>query len=228
MIEFIHKSTLFIHIIFGSIALILFWLPIGLKKGSPWHKKMGWYYYYSMWGVLGTSAILSTSNLIQGNYMSAMYLGYLAIITSYPLWYSYDILRQKKEWSDRYVIIRKCFLTLMSLTAVGMVFLGAIIFRFEGMGMMMFFFGLVALPSIRELLWSKEKAMNKETRMKMHIQGTIITGIAAYTAFFAFGGSRILMEVLHMNQKWMIVPWVLPTFLGLTYAWYMKRKYLRV
>ena len=90
---------------------------------------------------------------------------------------------------------------------------------------MLFFFGLIALPSGKELFYSRAKAMNIETRLKMHIQGTIISGIAAYTAFFAFGGSRFLMGVLHLPQQWMILPWIAPSLLGIIYMRYMKRKY---
>jgi len=64
--------------------------------------------------------------------------------------------------------------------------------------------------------------MEKETRLKMHIQGTIITGIAAYTAFAAFGGSRILMKVFQLDAQWMMVPWILPSILGFAYSRYMK------
>ncbi len=225
MIESIHKILLSIHVPAGFISLVLFWIPIGMKKGSPNHRKVGWYYYIGMWTVLITSFFMSICNLIMENYMAAMYLGYLTIITAYPLWYSYEILKQKEEWSKRYFIIRKIFLAVLFITGIGMFLLGGIKFHFQGMGTMMAFFGLLTFPSGVEFLRSKQKAMTKETKMKMHIQGTIISGIAAYTAFFAFGGSRILMEVMHLHHQWMMVPWILPSVLGFTYSRYMKRKY---
>ena len=225
MIELTHKTLLWIHIPFGFLSLILFWIPVGVKKGSPLHRKVGWYYFTAMWVVLGTSALMSICNTIMENYLAAMYLGYLTIITSYPLWYSYEILKQKEEWSDRYFFFRKMFLELMLVTGAGLLLMGAFQFKFQGMGTMMVFFGIIGIVSGREIFMSKTKAMNKETRMKMHIQGTIISGIAAYTAFFAFGGSRILIGMMHLPVQWMMVPWIAPTLMGLTYAWYMKRKY---
>ena len=225
MIELIHKTFLWIHIPFGFLSLILFWIPVGVKKGSPMHRKVGKYYYFTMWLVLISSFVMSICNVIMGKYIAAMFLGYLTIITSYPLWYSYEILFQKREWSKRYFMIRKSFLLVLAITAIGMTLLGAIQFQFKGMGTMMVFFGLLAIPSARDFFLTKEKAMNKETKLKMHIQGTIISGIAAYTAFFAFGGSRILIEVLHLHHQWMMVPWLVPTVLGLIYSRYMKKKY---
>ncbi len=225
MIELIHKILLWIHIPFGTLSLILFWIPVGTKKGSPIHRKVGWYYYITMWVVVITAALLSVSNVIRGRYMSAMYLGYLAIITAYPLWYSYEILRQKTVWSDLYFTIRKIFVSIVFLSGLCMFLLGAIKFQFQGMGTMMVFFGLLGVPAGRDIFMTRTKAMDKEGKLKMHIQGTIISGIAAYTAFFAFGGSRIMMNVLHLHHQWMMVPWILPTLLGVIYMRYMKRKY---
>lgn len=226
--ELLHTILLWIHIPFGVISLILFWIPVGLKKGSHLHRKIGKYYYSTMWVVLISSALLSVCNVFLGKQMAALYLGYLTIITAYPLWYSYEILQQKKEWSDRYYTIRKIFLTTLFVTGVGMIMLGGIKYHFQGMGTMMLFFGLLVLPAGKDVFLTKVKAMNKETKLKMHIQGTIISGIAAYTAFFAFGGSRILMGMLELHHQWMMVPWILPSILGLTYSWYMKRQYSRI
>ncbi len=225
MVELIHKILLWIHIPFGALSLILFWIPVGVKKGSPIHRKVGWYYYITMWVVLVSAFLLSICNTIMGKYMAAMYLGYLAVITAYPLWYSYEILRQKKEWTDTYFTIRKVFVSVLFVCGLGMFLLGAIKFRFAGMGTMMVFFGLLGIPAGRDIFMTKPQAMDKETKLNMHIQGTIISGIAAYTAFFAFGGSRILINVLHMHHQWMAIPWIAPTLLGVMYMRYMKRKY---
>jgi hypothetical protein len=70
--------------------------------------------------------------------------------------------------------------------------------------------------------------MNKESKLKMHIRGTIISGIAAHTAFFAFGGRRLLVDILGMDTSLMFIPWVMPTLLGVIYAKYMRRKYKAV
>ena len=225
MIEAIHKTLLMIHIPVGSLALILFWIPVGVKKGSTLHRKVGRYYYYAMWIVLISAFLMCICNLIMGNYVSAAFLGYLAVITSYPLWYSYEILNQDMVWTDRYFMIRKIFSILIFLSSIAMFLLGAIKFNFQNMGTVMAFFGLLGIPAIRDIRMTKEYATSKETKMKMHIQGTIISGIAAYTAFFAFGGSRFLMGVLQLDAQWMILPWTLPTVLGLIYSRYMKRKF---
>jgi hypothetical protein len=225
MVELIHDTLLWLHIPFGTLSLLLFWIPVGVKKGSPLHRKVGWYYYITMWIVVATAFLMSICNIIMANYIMASFLGYLTIITAYPLWYSYEILHQKKEWTDRYFTIRKIFASILFVAGLGLFLMGIIQFKFAGIGIMMAFFGLLGITAIRDVFMSKTKAMDKETKLKMHIQGTIISGIAAYTAFFAFGGNQLLMGVLHLSQQWMLVPWIAPTFLGVAYARYMKRKY---
>ena len=225
MIEFIHTSILWIHIPAGFLSLILFWIPVGLKKGSSSHRSIGIYYYYTMWAVVTSAVLLSVCNLLLEKYVAATFLGYLSIITAYPLWYSYEILQQGKTWSYKYILMRKIFVTILFLSGVGMILLGAIGFNFLGMGTMMVFFGLLALPSGRDIFLDVQKAMAKETKLKMHIQGTIISGIAAYTAFFAFGGARIMVGMLNIHAQWMVIPWILPSILGFAYSRYMKKRY---
>ena len=49
-------------------------------------------------------------------------------------------------------------------------------------------------------------------RLQTHLAEMIVTGIAGYTAFFAFGARQFIQELLVGN--WAVVPWVLPTILG--------------
>jgi len=225
MMDSVHKILLGIHIPFGFLSLILFWIPVVVKKGGKRHRQIGKYYYWTMWGVVISAALLCISNVIRDYYVSAMFLGYLSIITSYPLWYSYEILNQEKEWSDRYFMMRKIATSTMVLAGLFMMYMGVFQFNFENMGIVMFFFGALGVAGIKDVLMKKSVAMAKEQRMKMHIQGTIISGIAAYTAFFAFGGSKILMGYFHLDAQWMVIPWIGPTLLGVVYMRYMKKKY---
>lgn len=225
MIDLLDKVLLWIHIPFGMLSLILFWIPIGVQKGSPLHRKVGRWYFFMMWVVVITAFLLSIVNLIKGDIMSAVFLGFLSIITVYPLWYANEILNQGREWTDRYFSIRKGFLSILFTSGVGIFLVGALRYQFQDLGLMMSFFGILAFPAGRELLMPKAKAMDKEGKLKMHIRGTIISGIAAHTAFFAFGGRRILVDILHMDTSLMFIPWIAPTLLGVVYSRYMRRKY---
>lgn len=221
IVKLIHDILLWIHIPFGTLSLILFWIPVGVKKGSPLHRKVGRYYFYAMWVVVISAFLLCLSNIILGNMTSALFLGYLSIITANPLWYADEILKQRKVWTDRYFHTRRTFAIITCVCGIAMACTGIFIFKFQNMGTVLTFFGLIGIPAGKDALMKKEVAMDKESRMKMHISGTIITGIAAYTAFFAFGGAKIFQ----LPPQFMFIPWIAPTILGVIYMRYMTKKY---
>lgn len=216
------SGLLWIHIIAGSISLILFWIPVMTKKGGSIHRKVGIWYYRSMWVVVVTAGILSVLNMLNSEYVMAVFLGFLSILSAYPLWYSFEILKQKREWTDRYFRIRKMFSWTLFLASIGMI-LGAIILKFQGAGILMAFFGALGIPAIKDALMTKEVATAKENKIIMHLQGTIISGIAAYTAFLSFGG-RVLFEN-NLPGYLQILPWIMPTIFGLVVIRYWSRKY---
>ena len=58
----------------------------------------------------------------------------------------------------------------------------------------------------------RKAQMNRRESIIAHFQGLIGTGIGAYTALFAFGGSRLLAELL--SGQWQIIPWIAPAVIG--------------
>jgi hypothetical protein len=66
--------------------------------------------------------------------------------------------------------------------------------------------------------------MNPRELVVAHLNGLIGSGIGAYTAFFAFGGSRFLAELL--PGQWQVIPWVLPTIIGVIAANRISRRWL--
>lgn len=218
----LHDIFLWIHIPAGTISLILFWIPVLVQKGGNVHRKVGKAYYLFMWMVLITSFLLSCTNFMMEQYEAAVFLGFLGVLTGYPLWYSYEILHQKKEWTASYYKRRKGFAWILFCCAIGML-LGAIAMKFQGAGVLMFFFGTLGMPAYRDARMTKEIAMAKEGKLEMHIKGTIISGAAAYTAFFAFGGRAFFGDFLTGYLQ--IIPWILPSIIGLSVIKFMKKKY---
>ncbi len=58
-----------------------------------------------------------------------------------------------------------------------------------------------------------------------HMKNMIISGIAAYTAFLAFGGRTLLGNIF--TGYWMVIPWVAPTFIGIFAMRYLEKYYLQ-
>ena len=97
IITTIDKILLTTHIIAGFVSLVLFWLPILVKKGGKLHIKIGWVYTYTMWFVVISSGLLSIINVIEGAYYVSLFLGFLAAITAMPLWYGISVLKYKRQ-----------------------------------------------------------------------------------------------------------------------------------
>lgn len=218
------KALLMIHVVAGFTSLVLFWIPVIVKKGSTIHNKVGMWYVYMMTVVVLSSALLSIENLCQGLYQTAAFLGYLAVLTGYPLWHGMSIFKCKKNKSDTFILILRTFNWSLLIGATGLLFY-AYILNFQGSSVLMIIFALLGLPSIATLRLSKEKIRSNNNWLFYHLQGMIVSGIAAYTAFFAFGGRTFFGNIF--TGYWMIIPWVMPTVIGVVVIQLMKKKYLK-
>ena len=85
------------HVIAGMISLIIFWIPIFVKKGGNLHRSVGKVYVYLMWYVVISAFLLSVENFIEGSYIAAAFLGFLTLATGQPLWSAIAILNNKES-----------------------------------------------------------------------------------------------------------------------------------
>lgn len=217
--ELLDKFLLYSHIFVGSISLILFWIPVFVKKGGNTHIKVGWAYTYTMWYVLITAAMLSVINFLQGHIIVAAFLGFLALFTGYPLWYGICILKYKKNIPLKVLRIRKILNILIFTGGIGLI-LWAIILKLQGMAVLLLIFGIIGVSGSTSVVISSSRA--KKSWLSEHIEGMVGTGIAAYTAFFAFGASRMFASIF--DGPLIAIPWVLPTVIGTFIIIRLKKK----
>jgi hypothetical protein len=92
-----------------------------------------------------------------------------------------------------------------------------------GVRWLMFFFGFFGLTAIRDIIKLMKRNSFELNWYQEHYKGMITSGIAAYTAFLAFGGRQFLGELL--PGMWQILPWILPTLIGITAMRLMDRYY---
>ena len=215
------KVILAIHVFAGFTSLVLFWLPIILKKGGNLHVKIGWVYVFTMLGVVITSAILSIVNIIQGGYFVSLFLGYLSLITALPLWYGITILKYKKGVPRSiYNKRRYLYAAIVIVGTINVAF--AVITQFANGAILLFIFGLLGMTDIKNVMTNYDTFQAEIDPIKDHIRGLLVTGIAAYTAFFAFGGSMWLGEIF--SGQMMVIPWVLPSVIGvIAIRWYTRK-----
>ena len=209
--EFIVKALLFLHVAFGFTSLVLFWLPVFLKKGGKGHIITGKLYVIAMWVVVSTAALLSIKNVIIGKYFMAAFLGFIALITANPLWHGMAILKPRSQESKRFQVTHTVFEGLMSV--IGLILVGwGIYLGGEGNAVLLLIFGGLGCTVIPSFIKKVRSPYRPEDRIKGHMVGLLTSGIAAYSAFFVFGGYTWMQQIL--PGMWQVVPWVAPGVIG--------------
>jgi uncharacterized membrane protein len=221
----IYLAILSIHIAAGSLSLIAFWIPAFSKKGGKLHVLTGRYYVRAMWAVVTTAALLCVINLFRERFVTAGFLGFLSVLTAYPLWYGIAITRYKKHIPDRILNIRRFLNGLLFFGGIGLI-TWSFLLKFQGQTMLLLIFGSLGLTSLSATFESREKTRAQSYWITDHINGMVVSGIAAYTAFFAFGGRTIFESFL--TDSMAFVPWVLPTIIGVVSMRFLRRKWTPV
>jgi hypothetical protein len=215
-----------VHIAAGSIALILFWIPAIARKGGRTHIRAGWVYVVCMSVVIVTAftafsvpvavrgitrplSPAELSDFLRVQRVFATFLAYLAADTLAAGWQGIWTIETKHEPKT----MRTPFSLALNLTII----LGGLTIFILGIK-----FGsspLIALSPIGPLIGAgnlRYLLRGPRTRLHWwyeHLGSMIGTGIAGYTAFLVFGGSRLFPSVAR-SQLYTLL-WVLPTLIGL-------------
>lgn len=220
--ELLSNTLLTIHIVAGFSSLILFLLPLILRKGKGWHTTIGRIYVKAMWLVLSSAFLLSIINLFNARYFTAAFLGYLSILTAHPLWYGIAVLNWHKADQHRMILKRRTLgwiIFLLALLNIGVF----IYLQGKGQSVLLLIFGILGLFAGSGIFYRKEKLISGINKIKDHISSMITSGIAAYTAFFAFGGYTFFESIYEGYT--VVVFWTLPGILGSILIAFYQRKW---
>lgn len=222
--ESISKALLGIHVAAGFTSIIIFWLPIFLKKGSNLHVKIGKVYVFLMWIVVFSAAMLSIKNILIGSYIMAAFLGFLTFITANPLWYGIAILKNKKglslSYRKKHMSFNIAIFSAGILLLVYGIYLGG-----KNAGILMIIFGILGITTGGDVITMYRNPEKKSNWIQEHIGGMLTSGIAAYTAFAVFGGSSFFGNIF--TGYWSILLWTMPTVVGVIIIRYYKKAYLK-
>jgi hypothetical protein len=240
----LHTTLLYLHIVLGAIALVLYWVPIAARKGGTLHIQAGKVFYSLMLTVAGSGIVLCIIGLSDpvgiytaGKQMTAeqvqrmlvwrvplsQFLLLLSLLTWVTVRHAIGVLQAKGERG----LLRRWHYQ-------GPVFLmfplaGFVAFKGFSIGMpLLIIFATVSLITATTIsVYVFKKTVSPRAWIIEHFSAMIGSGIAVYTAFFAAGGRRMLADLLPGN--WQLVSWLAAPVIGtaalLLLTGYYKRKY---
>ena len=214
----------FIHVVFGAIGLLAFWIPVFAKKGAVNHVRFGKVFVWSAYVVLAAAGIALIARAIdmlqQGRgYADApllvafmVFLGYLTFVTFVIVRHGMQVLQTKANPAEIKTPLNTA-LAYASIAASASIILFALLMNpankillfalspigiGTGYGMLKYLGG--SQPSPRAWLYE-------------HLGAMLGAGIAFHTAFAVFGITRLFDVGL---TGWVaVIPWIAPTVIGI-------------
>jgi hypothetical protein len=230
--ESLSNIITFAHVLAGFSALIVFWVPAFTRKGGVNHRRVGNWYVKLMWAVVATALILSLKNVLIGRTQMAIFLGFLALLTAKPLWLGIAILDNKRTLSLAYRQATVWLSAVVTIAGVSLIVYGVSLGG-KGNATLMFVFGGLGVSSVFDLWGGIRASMNKTLSavqprpewMKEHISNMGVSGIAAHTAFLAFGANSLLPQSYVGQGGLGLAAWISPTIIGVIAIRWSVRKY---
>ncbi|RUO40392.1 hypothetical protein [Idiomarina aquatica] len=235
----IHTSLLYLHILAGVIAMMLFWIPITTRKGGLNHRRFGQAYTITMYTVAASAILMSVMVLIAPEYFKAGWyaestnpaqltrniygfwtlLLVLSLLTYTAVNQAMLALKTKRDRSlarQAHHIIAPVALFIASLVLLAQAINGTVN---QILGYVFSIFGIISAIQVLHYAYSKRVAANRW--LIEHLSSMCGSGIAVYTAFFAFGARHVLSEL----GQWQLIFWIAPGLLGGIAIHVWTRKY---
>lgn len=238
----LHTTLLYLHIVLGAIALVVYWLPIFARKGGPLHIKAGQLFYAIMLvialsgvslcliGLFNPTGIYAAgrnltdvelTRLLAWRIPFTQFLLLLSVLTWVTVRHAVGVLQAK---ADRQQLRRLSYqgpvLLMFPLSAY-------VAYQGIHLGMpLLTIFAFVSLSTGTSICrYVYKKHIKPREWIIEHFTAMIGSGIAVYTAFFAAGGRRLLSTLLPNNG--LMLTWLAAPIIGVTAILLLKRYYQR-
>ncbi|MBI2381994.1 MAG: hypothetical protein HYV16_14670 [Gammaproteobacteria bacterium] len=239
--NFLYQSFWILHILGGAAGLITFWLPVAFRKGSPRHKQTGTWFVWGMTAAGLTGLAMSSWWLYEPMLRLARevqplahperaylqvrlaggFLGVLSLLLLANLRHGVLVLRAKQ---DRALLRRPAHLALQGSMALASLVAVLVGWRYQHT-LMQVFGGIGLFSAFNTLRYCFKAQLSSREWWIEHLSMLITCGIAAHSAFFVFGASRVIGQLF--TGSWQLVPWLAPTVIGVPAIILASRHYRR-
>jgi len=234
--SYIGEIARFVHVMFGALGLVAFWIPVFAKKGAVNHVRYGKIFVWSAYVVLCFAAIalLVRVNSLASRgvgpsdepalYAFIVFLGYLTFVTFVIVRHGVAVLRHKGNPGALRTNLNIVLAYGAFAASLGIVLYALLIsppnkillFALSPIG-----FG----TGMGNLRYMKSSAPSRRGWMYEHLGAMLGAGIAFHTAFAVFGSSRLFDIGL---SGWVaVIPWIAPAIIGIPAITLWTRHYRR-
>ena len=238
----LHSFFVTSHIVVGAFALVLFWIPVLARKGSPLHVRAGRAYTVAMYTVSVTAFVASvmvladpiairrpgavldaaTAAELAGRFrIGSLFLLMLSVLVFASVHHGLMALRERARPGILKTPWHRGMIVVLGLLGLGVGITGVR----SGAVLLMIFGGISMFASFGMFRETLPERLDGRERLVAHLGGLIGSGIGAYTAFFAFGGARFFAELL--PGQWQVVSWVIAPVVGTIAINRLSRRYRR-
>lgn len=222
----LYELARYLHLLAGVAALILFWVPALTRKGGPVHRRAGRYYVWAMSVVVATALPLSVVYLFRGDWEVGVFLAYLAVITFSALWSGRRVLNYKASAESFRTPFHAAVGVLNAVTALAVLTIAWTLAPAGFPRILFTAFSVIGfLAAFDTLKFFRHTPTDRRWWWYEHLGGMIGSGIAAHTAFGAFGMRRLFPE--WQLGAWGLVPWIAPSIIGTIAIVWLTRHYRR-
>lgn len=239
-----HLTLRLIHIAFGTAVLLLFWIPISTRKGGRNHRRSGRLYLWAgrvvvasavvscVWALLDPAERIGSGDLSRDREQAVTnvrfffgLLGVLAVIALAEMERGVLVIRRAASRSARTWLMIVAAVAGISAIALGVWGLSSLITGIEWHGLVRI--GVAALGidvARRTLVIARATTPTRHHRQIAHLDAMLGSAGAFYTAFAAFGFSRLFDYETLGGGPAAFLPWIAPTIAAIALTTWWKRR----
>ncbi|HEX6930488.1 MAG TPA: hypothetical protein VF267_14630, partial [Gammaproteobacteria bacterium] len=186
------------------------------------HRTAGKVFLTAMLVVIATGVPLALRFFLLGNWVIAVFLLYIAIITGVSVGTAWYALQLKRVPERYFGSAYRAAMIAMLASGLGVSFLG-----WHNGVWLLFFFGFIGPFAAHDMFKRMRPTRDPNWWLQEHLSGMIGGGIAAHVAFGAFGLRRLWPAYADIDGWIGMLPWLAPVVIGLTASAWLERKYSR-
>ena len=217
-----YTFLLSLHGLGGVIALVTFWIAAFAKKGAPLHLRVGRLYMIAMIAIIVTAAPMAAIIAARGQFLNAVFLAYLVVITTNGVWLGWRAVKRKRDQAG-YRGGAYAAMAVASLVSAVIVF---VVGQRAGSPLLMGFSSVGALSGAQMLMRRARPLASARWWMKEHFSAMLGCGVATHIAFLSIGLNRLIAAVGLQPPSWYgLIAWFLPLVLAVIAGVWLNRKY---